>query len=197
MIFFLMGGDFFFCFLTTIIDAANYKGSKFGNFIINFLLFAPVIIASIYLLLKKRKKQFIAAGFTYLIGGSLLWVYKMIFFVYLIVSDAIEEDYSKAYNDSVYLLSFLINLLVIFVRLAGVYLIRQLFPEIEKLEEYIHEREHAELVQSLGNKGNEKLCEDEEITEENLYKRNKNPFITGREKKEENEEEEINLESTL
>ena len=192
-----MGGDFFFCFLTTIIDAANYKGSKFGNFIINFLLFAPVIITSIYLLLKKRKKQFIAAGFTYLIGGSLLWVYKMIFFVYLIVSDAIEEDYSKAYNDSVYLLSFLINLLVIFVRLAGVYLIRQLIPEIEKLEEYIHEREHAELVQSLGNKGNEKLCEDEEITEENLYKRNKNPFITGREKKEENEEEEINLESTL
>ena len=96
MIFFLMGGDFFFCFLTTIIDASNYKGSKFGNFIINFLLFAPVIIASIYLLLKKRKKQFIAAGFTYLIGGSLLWVYKMIFFVYLIVSDAIEEDYSKA-----------------------------------------------------------------------------------------------------
>jgi len=197
VIFFLMGGDFFFCFLTTIIDAANYKGSKFGNFIINFLLFAPVIIASIYLLLKKRKKQFIAAGFTYLIGGSLLWVYKMIFFVYLIVSDAIEEDYSKAYNDSVYLLSFLINLLIIFDRLAGVYLIRQLFPEIEKLEEYIHEREHAELVQSLGNKGNEKLCEDEEITEENLYKRNKNPFITGREKKEENEEEEINLESTL
>jgi len=197
VIFFLMGGDLFFCFLTTIIDAANYKGSKFGNFIINFLLFAPVIITSIYLLLKKRKKQFIAAGFTYLIGGSLLWVYKMIFFVYLIVSDAIEEDYSKAYNDSVYLLSFLINLLVIFVRLAGVYLIRQLFPEIEKLEEYIHEREHAELVQSLGNKGNEKLCEDEEITEENLYKRNKNPFITGREKKEENEEEEINLESTL
>ena len=192
-----MGADFFFCFLTTIIDAANYKGSKFGNFIINFLLFAPIMITSIYLLTKKRKKQFIAAGFTYLIGGSLFWVYKMIFFVYLIVSDTIEKDYSKAYNDSVYLLSFLINLLVIFDRLAGVYLIRALFPEIEKLEEYIHEREHAELVQSLGNKGNEKLCEDEEITEEKLYNRSKNPFITGREKKEENEEEEINLESTL
>ena len=194
---FLMGGDLFFCFITIIIDAASYKGSKFINFILNLFPFVGVIAPSIYLLLKKRKKQFITSGFLYLIGGGLLWVYKMIFFVYLIVSDTMEKDYNKIYNDSLYLLSFLINLLVIFVRLAAVYWIRALFPDILKLEEYIHEREHADLVQSLGIKRDDKLCEDEEITEENLYNNKNNPFLTGREKKEENEEEEINLGSTL
>ena len=192
-----MGGDFFFCFITIIIDAANYNGSKFGNFILNLFLCAPIIGTSIYLLFKKRKKHVIAGGFLYLIGGVILWLYKMVFFVYLIISDKIEKDYSTAYNDSMYLLSFLINLLVIFVRLSGVYLIKAMFPDIEKMEEFIHEKDHAELVQTLGNQGEDKLCEDEEITEENLYNRKNNPFITGREKKEDNEEEEINFESTL
>ena len=178
-----MGGDFFVCFISIIIDAANYNGSKFGNFILNLFFIAPIIGISIYLLLKKRKKQFLIAGFLYLIGGGLLWVYKMVFFVYLIVSDTMEKDYSTIYNDSMYLLSFLINLLVIFDRLAVVYLIRGMFPDIEKLEVFIHEREHAELVQSLGVKRDERLCEDEEITEENLYNRKNNPFFTGREKK--------------
>lgn len=198
VIIFLIGSDLFLCLITIIIDSANYKGNKFGHFILNFLVFASINGITIYFLLKKRKKQFIIGGFTYLIGGAILWVYKMILFVYLIVSDKMKEDYNKVYNDSMYLLSFLINLLVIFLRLYAVYLMRDMFPDIEKLEEYIHERDHAELVQSLGTKGEYKLSEDEEITEENLYKKkNKNPFITGREKKEENEEEEINFDSTL
>ena len=193
-----MGGDGFFSFLTTIIDASNYKLSKFGNFIINFLLFAPLIAITVFLLLKKRKKYVIGAGFLYLIGGVLLWLYKIIYFIYLILSDKIHTDYTKAYEDSIYLVSFLINLEVIFFRLAAIYLVKSMFPDIEKLEEYIHEKEHAELIQSLGTKGeDDRICDDEEITEENLYNRKKNPFITGREKKEENEEEEINFESTL
>ena len=41
------------------------------------------------------------------------------------------------------------------------------------------------------------ICEDEEITVENLGQNNKNPFITGRKKKEDDDEEEICFEATL
>ena len=200
VIFFLMGTDFVFCFLTTLIDAINYTGNKFVNFLINFLIFAPLIAGTVFLLLKKRKKFCIAAGFLYLIGGALLWLYKIIFFIYLLLSGKIESNYMPIYGQTIYLISFLISLLVIFFRLATIYLIKLMFPDIEKLEEYIHEKEHAELIQSLGNKtdgDDDKLCNDVEITEENLYNNKKNPFITGREKKEENEEEEINFQTTL
>ena len=70
-----------------------------------------------------------------------------------------------------------------------------MYGDVCKLEEYIHEKEHAELIQSLGTY-QDKLCDDEEITEENLYAGRNNPFVKGREKKED-EEVEINFESTL
>ena len=193
-----MGGDFVFCFTSTVIDVSNYLGSKFGNFMFNILIFVPLIAGTIVLLLWKRKKQCIAAGFLYLIGGVLIWLFKIIYFIYLIISEKLDTSYTEIYGSAMYLVSFLINLLVIFFRLASVYLIKLMFPDIENLEEYIHEKEHAELIQSLATKGDDdKLVEDDEITEENLYKKKNNPFITGREKKEENEEEEINFETTL
>ena len=193
-----MGGDFVFCFTSTVIDVSNYLGSKFGNFMFNILIFVPLIAGTIVLLLWKRKKQCIAAGFLYLIGGVLIWLFKIIYFIYLIISEKLDTSYTEIYGSAMYLVSFLINLLVIFFRLASVYLIKVMFPDIENLEEYIHEKEHAELIQSLATKGDDdKLVEDDEITEENLYKKKNNPFITGREKKEENEEEEINFETTL
>ena len=40
------------------------------------------------------------------------------------------------------------------------------------------------------------MVEDEEITEEQIYKKNENPLITGRKKEEDNEDEEINFESS-
>ena len=63
---------------------------------------------------------------------------------------------------------------------------------------YIHEKEHAEFIQSLGQKNSkeDRLVEDEEITEEQIYKKNENPLITGRKKEEDNEDEEINFESS-
>ena len=199
IIFILIGLDFLFCLIVTIIDTSNYKGNKILFFILNFVVFASLIGVTIFLLLKKRKKQVIAAGFLYLIGGVIIWLYKIIYFIYLLVAGKLDDKYVAAYTESIYLVSFLIGLIVIFFRLGTVYLIKLMFPDILKLEEYIHEKEHAELIQSLGNKGNDedKLVEDDEITEESLYKRKNNPFITGREKKEENEEEEINFESTL
>ena len=60
----------------------------------------------------------------------------------------------------------------IFFRLIACYLVKKLlYNNVCKLEEYIHEREHAEFIQSLGTQNpiDAKLCEDEEITEEKLY----------------------------
>jgi hypothetical protein len=192
-----MGIDFILCFITTILDSA-YSNTSFSDFIINFLLFFPMHVAIVILLYLKRKKYCIAGGFLYFIGGIIIWLYKMIFFIYLLLTEKLETDYDIAYGDSIFIISFLMNLLTIFIRLGVCYLIKIMFSDVCVLEEYIHEKEHAEFIQSLGTRAEEKLCEDDEITEDKLYAQNQNnPFITGRKKGDEKEEEEVNLQTTL
>jgi len=194
-----MGIDFIFCFIATILDSV-YSNTPFSDFIINFLLFFPMQVTVVVLLYLKRKKYCIAGGFTYLIGGIIFWLYKMIFFIYLLLSEKLETDYEIAYGESIFIVSFLMNLLTIFIRLGVCYLIKNMFSDVCVLEEYIHEKEHAEFIQSLGTKAEEKLCEDDEITEDKLYAQNQNqnnPFITGRKKADEKEEEEVNFQTTL
>ena len=155
-------------------------------------------VSVVILLYLKRKKYCIAGGFLYLIGGIIVWLYKMIFFIYLLLSEKLETDYEIAYSESIFIVSFLMNLLTIFIRLGVCYLIKNMFSDVCVLEEYIHEKEHAEFIQSLGTKAEEKLCEDDEITEDKLYAQNQNnPFITGRKKGDEKEEEEVNFQTTL
>ncbi len=192
-----MGIDFILCLITTILDSA-YSNTAFSDFIINFLLFFPMQVAIVILLYLKRKKYCIAAGFLYLIGGIIIWLYKMIFFIYLLLTEKLETDYDIEYDDSIFIISFLMNLLTIFIRLGVCYLIKNMFSDVCVLEEYIHEKEHAEFIQSLGTRAEEKLCEDDEITEDKLYAQNQNnPFITGRKKGDEKEEEEVNFQTTL
>ena len=192
-----MGIDFILCFITTILDSA-YSNTSFSDFIINFLIFFPMHVSVVILLYLKRKKYCIAGGFLYLIGGIIVWLYKMIFFIYLLLSEKLETDYEIAYSESIFIVSFLMNLLTIFIRLGVCYLIKNMFSDVCVLEEYIHEKEHAEFIQSLGTKAEEKLCEDDEITEDKLYAQNQNnPFITGRKKGDEKEEEEVNFQTTL
>lgn len=192
-----MGIDFIFCFIAAILDSA-YSYSGFSEFIINFILFFPMQVGVAILLYLKRRKYCIAGGFLYLIGGIIIWLYKMIFFIYLLLSEKLETDYDIAYGESIFIVSFLMNLLTIFIRLGICYLIKNMFSDVCILEEYIHEKEHAEFIQSLGTKADEKLCEDDEITEDKLYAQNQNnPFITGRKKADEKEEEEVNFQTTL
>lgn len=192
-----MGIDFILCLITTILDSA-YSNTAFSDFIINFLLFFPMQVAIVILLYLKRKKYCIAAGFLYLIGGIIIWLYKMIFFIYLLLTEKLETDYDIEYGDSIFIISFLMNLLTIFIRLGVCYLIKNMFSDVCVLEEYIHEKEHAEFIQSLGTRAEEKLCEDDEITEDKLYAQNQNnPFITGRKKGDEKKEEEVNFQTTL
>ena len=195
----IIGGDFLFCFIATIIDVKYYTGTKALNFFINFFSFMPLQIAVILLLIKQRKKKHIIGGYLYLIGGSILWLAKVIYFIVIIISDKIEDDYEKKYADSVYLISFLINLLIIFARVGACYIVRNAYPLVCKVEEFSHEKEQAEFLQSLGTKGegDARIAEDEEITEDTLYKKSKNPFLHGRAKKDDNEEEEVCLQTAL
>ena len=135
------------------------------------------------------------AGFLYLICGVLLWIGKIIFFVFIILSiNGGSSNFDEPYNN-MSVLVFVINLFTIFFRLGSVYIIKLMYKHVCTLEEYMHEKEHAESIQSLGqrNTNEDKLVDDEEITEDQLYKKNQNPFITGRKKDEDNEEEEINF----
>ena len=194
-----MGADFIFCFITTIIDVRYFEGNKALNFLINFLSFFPLLIIVLILLIIKRKKQCIAGGLLYLIGGGIIWLSKIIYFIYLIASNNLDKSYGENYSKSIYIISFMINLLVIFFRIGTCCIVKNMLEYVSKLEEFLHEKEQAEFIQSLGTKGENdaRICDDEEITEENLYNDNKNPFLTGREKKEDNEEEEICFQTTL
>lgn len=192
-----MLADFFFSLTTTIMDTQYYNGNKLPKFILSIIIYTPLIIVTAILIWIKRKKPFVAGGFLYLVLGTIAWLYKIINVIYLIISGNLETDYGKQYSDFLYLICFLINLITIFFRLFSCYLMKKLFSDILKLEEYRHEKAHAEFLQSLAtNIDVTKLCEDEEITEEQLYARQNNPFVGGREKNE-NEEEEICFQTTL
>ena len=103
-----MGVDFIFNFITIIIDVKYYKGIRALHFIINLLLLIPLLISALVLLLNKRKKQCIIGGFLYLIGGILVWFSKIFYFIYLVVSGNLENDYTENYTSSIYFISFLL-----------------------------------------------------------------------------------------
>ena len=139
------------------------------------------------------------AGFMYLIGGLVLWMGKLVYCIIMMIertngNTSFEESYGN-----IILVSFMLNILTVFFRLGSAYFIKLMYKPVCALEDYIHEKEHAEFIQSLGQKNNndDKLIEDEEVTEDDLFKKNQNPFITGREKKEDNEDEEIKFDSNL
>ena len=193
----MIGGDFIFCFISTIIDVKYYTGSKVLIFFINLLCFIPLQISVIILLLMKRKKQCVIGGLLYLIGGILVWLSRLFYFVYLILSNDLNVKYGENYSTAIFLISFVINMFCVFFRMGASYIVKKMYADVCTLEEFLHEKEQADFLQSLGTKGenDERLCEDEEINVKDLT--SKNPFISGRKKKDEDEEEEICFQSTL
>lgn len=163
------------------------------------MVYGPLLITVGVLLIFKRKKQCMIAGFLYLIGGLILWMGKLIYSVIMMIERSSGDTSFEESYGNIIMVPFMLNILVVFFRLGCTYFIKIMYKPVCSLEEYIHEKEHAEFIQSLAQKNNkdEKLIEDEEITEDQLFNKNNNPFITGREKKEDNEDEEINFETNL
>ena len=169
-------------------EMSFYTGNKFIYFLINFSLFGPLIITTVILLFWKRKKQCIAGGFLYLIGGLIVWLLKVGYYIYLILSSGLSEHYKETFSNSFYIVSFLISIIVLFFRLGAAYFTKAMYADVCLLEVYIHEKEHAELIQSLATQN-----EDEKIINDDEIGNKKNPFRSGREKKEDDEEIEFNI----
>ena len=152
-IFLILGIDFFFCFFTTLIDAIFYK---FGFFPRMFLEFFVIIFLTIFIsltLLFRRKLICIIGGFTYLIGGVIGWFAKMAYICYLVfggkVNESFKESYAKNYLNFII---FLIQIILIFLRLYDCYLIKVMYKSLGFFERYNREKEHAEFLEKLGNK---------------------------------------------
>ena len=124
---------------------------------------------------------------------------KLIYSVIMMIERSSGDTSFEESYGNIIMVPFMLNVLVVFFRLGCTYFIKIMYKPVCSLEEYIHEKEHAEFIQSLAQKNNkdEKLIEDEEITEDQLFNKNNNPFITGREKKEDNEDEEINIQKNI
>ena len=192
-----MGGDFFIFIISEIIETSYYPKPHGVVLTINLLIFISLIISVAILIYVKRVKPCVVGGFLYLILGIGIWLYKLVCYCIFIFSEDTEYNYEEELNEGVYFICFLMNLFVVFMRIGACYIIKKNFSEVKLLETYIHEKEHAEFIQSLGTQDGDKLYEDEEITEEKLYSQNKNnPFITGRQKKDD-EEQEICFQTTL
>ena len=197
-IFLLMGGDFFLFLISEIIERSYYIGPHGYLIAINLIFLLILIGTTGYLIYVKRVKPCVVGGFLYFILGLLLWLYKLVYYCAFLFSDTVSQYYEKDFDEnSIYFVCFLINLITIFLRIGACYLIKKNFNEVKLLEVYIHEKEHAEFIQSLGTQDGDKLYEDEEVNEDKLYAQNKNnPFVTGRPKKDEDEEE-ICFQTTL
>ena len=196
-VFLLLGGDFFLFIISEIIETSHYNGPNRYILAINLTIVISLIASVSYLIYTKRVKTYVVGGFLYLILGISMWLYKLTYYCIFIFSDSMEKSFDTNFGESLYFICFLINLFVVFMRIGACCLIKKNFNDVKLLEVYNHEKDHAQFIQSLGTQDADRLCDDEEITEDKLYSQNKNnPFVTGRQRKDD-EEEEICFQTTL
>ena len=196
-VFLLLGGDFFLFIISEIIETSHYNGPNRYILAINLTIVISLIASVSYLIYTKRVKTYVVGGFLYLILGISMWLYKLTYYCIFIFSDSMEKSFDTNFGESLYFICFLINLFVVFMRIGACCLIKKNFNDVKLLEVYNHEKDHAQFIQSLGTQDGDRLCDDEEITEDKLYSQNKNnPFVSGRQRKDD-EEEEICFQTTL
>ena len=94
------------------------------------------------------------AGFLYLIGGLILWMGKLIYSVIMMIERSSGDTSFEESYGNIIMVPFMLNVLVVFFRLGCTYFIKIMYKPVCSLEEYIHEKEHAEFIQSLAQKNN-------------------------------------------
>ena len=183
-IFLFFGGDVFFCIFCAIVDTVFYLHGFFPKMFLEFFFIVLIAVVVTVFLLLKRKLYCIIAGFTYLIGGGIAWLTKMIYICYLVFGGKVKESFDERYATQYWhFIIFLIQIGLICVRLYASYLIKVIYKSFGFYEKYRREKEHAEFLEKLGNKmdedktgdnnkdGNNNICEikfgdDEEDNEE-------------------------------
>ena len=188
-IFLFFGIDVFFCFFSAAVDTIFYIYDFVPKMFLEFFFISIITISVTILLLLRRKVLCIIGGFSYLIGGCMGWLYKIIFICYIIFGSKVNKFFDKLYSEQYWhIILFVVQIGIIGVRLYTCYLIKMMYKSLGFYESYRREKEHAEFLEKLGNKmdedknngndnkdGNNNVCEikfDDEEEDAEQYNEN-------------------------
>jgi len=188
-IFLFFGIDVFFCFFSAAVDTIFYIYDFVPKMFLEFFFISIITISVTILLLLRRKVLCIIGGFSYLIGGCMGWLYKIIFICYIIFGSKVNKFFDKLYSEQYWhIILFVVQIGIIVVRLYTCYLIKMMYKSLGFYESYRREKEHAEFLEKLGNKmdedknngndnkdGNNNVCEikfDDEEEDAEQYNEN-------------------------
>ena len=157
--------DFLICSGISIIEFLFSKEKEvYNKLIIMIINIGPMLIISliIILFLVLRKKVFcLIAGIIYLVLGILFWLYKSIFYCYIIFGLKINVYFNENFT-KIEIIVLVVNLSVIIFRLVNFFIIKNIYTLLKNIEKYFFEREHTLLIQKLGEDLDVSLYKDDE-----------------------------------
>ena len=152
-IFLLFGIDILASLFCTLIDTIFYKFGFFPRMFLEFFLIIFISLFIVITLLLRRKIPCVIGGFTYLVGGALAWLIKIIYICYLVFGQKVKDSFKDKYSSHYWnFIVFIIQIMLIFLRLYNCYLIKVMYKSLGFFERYKREKDHAEFIEKLGNK---------------------------------------------
>ena len=150
----ILGSDLLTCSFITLIDCIYYLNSFVFKLIFNSIVMIGMVTCVSILLFLKKKKLCLIAGFLYLILGSIWWLYKVVYICYLVFGAKVKSYFKTEYESHGWtFISFVIYLLLIFLRLGCCYIIIKKLSKIVGLfESYFIEKDHAAFLEKIGDK---------------------------------------------
>ena len=163
----MLGSDFLICLIITIIDCAYYLNSYYFKLFFNLIIMAGMTLSVVVLLLLKKKKLCQIGGMIYLIMGSIWWLYKIIYVCYLVFGQKTRNYFKIEYEQQGWtFITFVIYLLLIFLRVGCCFIIKKLYKIVETFESYFIAKDHADFMEKIGDKmssnkakNNDDICE--------------------------------------
>ena len=164
----MLGVDLFSSLFITFIDCVYYLNSIYFKLIFNLIVMIGMIASVAILLFLKKRKLCLIAGFLYLILGSVWWLYKVIYVCYLVFGAKVKNYFQKEYESHGWtFITFVIYLLLIFLRVGCCYIIKKLYKIVGLFETYFIEKDHADFLEKIGDKmkankapkNNDDVCE--------------------------------------
>ena len=164
--------DALICSGISIIEFLYSKEDDYNKIIIMFINIGSVLIISLIIILflvLRKKILCLVAGIIYLILGILFWLYKSIFYCYIIFCLKIKDYYKNTFS-KINIILLVINLSVIILRVICFFIIKSIYTLLQGIEKYFYEREHTLLIQKLGEDLDVSLYKDDEIKNEDVIK---------------------------
>ena len=152
-IFIFFAVDIFFSYFCATIDTIFYLHGFIPKMFLEFFFISLIAIGVTVLLLLRRKVFCIIAGLSYVIGGGVAWLTKMIYICYLVFGDKVRESFDERYATQYWhLIEFLVQVGLFVDRLYTCYLIKVIYKSLEYFERYRRDKENAEFLEKLEKK---------------------------------------------